>query len=647
MLKLKRLYTFMLQTFFPLFIMTFGICLFIVLMQFLWKYIDLMVGKGLDMLVLGEMFFYAALSLVPLALPLAILLASLMTFGNLGERLELLAMKSAGVSLIHIMRPLIIFVAFVCVGAFFFQNNVLPVVQTKLYALLYSMRQKSPELDIPEGVFYKDIPNFSVYIKEKDPRTGLLKNVKIYDYSEGFINVRIILADSGRLKTSADKLFLVLTLYNGESFENLKKQSSAIQIKEAVPYRRESFETKDILIEFDANFIRTDESLFQNQYLGKNLADLQLFIDSVAVRVDSIKNLNANILYNNSYKKSIETPLPVVHPLNEANEQGTPEEASAAITLYYDSLYLAESPGNKVALLNRTKSAIENVKNEYVFKAMVIGEEAYKLRRHFTEWHSKFTVLYTCLAFFFIGAPLGAIIRKGGLGMPVVISVLLFIFYHIVYNTGFKMARDGVWQAWQGMWLGAFFLTPLGLFLTYKAVNDSVILNADTYLNALKNIIGKRSSRKIERKEVIIFTPDYPSLVSRLGRLTDTCQAYLSKHRRWLNYIAYWKEGGKDPAAEQITKEMETIIEELGNSDQNLILNKLMDYPVIGGYKQLGAHLNKTACLCIGGFLPLGLFIYFFAIYQRKLLRQDIRTVQAVSDELKEMINDLKTRENI
>ena len=192
----------MLQTFLPLFLMTFGICLFIVLMQFLWRYIDDMVGKGLGIPVLAEMFMYAALFLVPMALPLAILLASLMTFGNLGERLELLAMKSAGVSLIHIMRPLIVTLLFVSVGAFFFQNNVMPVVQVKLYTLLYSMRQKSPELDIPEGSFYKDIPGFNVYVKKKDPKDGLLKDVMIYDYSEGFNNARVIVADSGRLKTS-------------------------------------------------------------------------------------------------------------------------------------------------------------------------------------------------------------------------------------------------------------------------------------------------------------------------------------------------------------------------------------------------------------------------------------------------------------
>ena len=293
----------MLQTFLPLFFMTFGICLFIVLMQFLWRYIDDMVGKGLGILVLGEMFFYAALFLVPMALPLAILLASLMTFGNLGERLELLAMKSAGVSLIHIMRPLIITIGMISVGAFFFQNNVMPIAQVKLYTLLYSMRQKSPELDIPEGSFYKDIPGFNVYVKHKDNKTGLLKDLMIYDYSEGFNNARVIVADSGRLKTSADKLFLILSLYNGESFENLKSQEKTSQTTKAVPYRRESFSTKDILIEFDANFNRTDESFMQNQYLGKNLKDLQLSIDSMNCKLDSIRIINADNLYDGSYLK--------------------------------------------------------------------------------------------------------------------------------------------------------------------------------------------------------------------------------------------------------------------------------------------------------------------------------------------------------
>lgn len=645
----------MLQTFLPLFIMTFGICLFIVLMQFLWRYIDDMVGKGLGIPVLGEMFFYAALFLLPMALPLAILLASLMTFGNLGERLELLAMKSAGVSLIHIMRPLIITIGIISIGAFFFQNNAMPVVQVKLYSLLYSMRQKSPELDIPEGVFYGEITGYNVYVKEKNNQTGLLKDVMIYDYSKGFNNARVILADSGRLKTSADKLFLVLSLFNGESFENLSEgQTGSNNRKTAVPYRRETFSTKDILIDFDANFTRTDESFMQNQYMGKQLKDLQTSIDSMTVRLDSIKAINSKNVYDMSYKKTFSKPK---RELSQQAETGTGNTATAndadSLTkisnepvkiINFDSLYKAEAPSGQAALLVRAKSNIESVKTDYYFKAATLGDEAYKVRRHLTEWHKKFTLSFACMVFFFIGAPLGAIIRKGGLGMPVVISVILFIFYYIIDNIGFKMARDGIWEAWEGMWLSSAILAPLGIFLTYKAVNDSVILNADTYLNAIKNFIGKRAGRKVEKKEVIIFNPDYAAMLPRLDKLAENCAEYLKSHKRWLNYFTFWKQGGKDHTAEQLATEMEGIIEELGNSDQNLVLNKLMDYPVIGGYNQLNANLNGKIGLAFGIFFPIGLPVYLLATYQRKLLRHDIQVVQKTSRELEDMIRNLEIK---
>ena len=645
----------MLQTFLPLFIMTFGICLFIVLMQFLWRYIDDMVGKGLGIPVLGEMFFYAALFLLPMALPLAILLASLMTFGNLGERLELLAMKSAGVSLIHIMRPLIITIGIISIGAFFFQNNAMPVVQVKLYSLLYSMRQKSPELDIPEGVFYGEITGYNVYVKEKNNQTGLLKDVMIYDYSKGFNNARVILADSGRLKTSADKLFLVLSLFNGESFENLSEgQTGSNNRKTAVPYRRETFSTKDILIDFDANFTRTDESFMQNQYMGKQLKDLQTSIDSMTVRLDSIKAINSKNVYDMSYKKTFSKPK---RELSQQAETGTGNTATAndadSLTkisnepvkiINFDSLYKAEAPSGQAALLVRAKSNIESVKADYYFKAATLGDEAYKVRRHLTEWHKKFTLSFACMVFFFIGAPLGAIIRKGGLGMPVVISVILFIFYYIIDNIGFKMARDGIWEAWEGMWLSSAILAPLGIFLTYKAVNDSVILNADTYLNAIKNFIGKRAGRKVEKKEVIIFNPDYAAMLPRLDKLAENCAEYLKSHKRWLNYFTFWKQGGKDHTAEQLATEMEGIIEELGNSDQNLVLNKLMDYTVIGGYNQLNANLNGKIGLAFGIFFPIGLPVYLLATYQRKLLRHDIQVVQKTSRELEDMIRNLEIK---
>ena len=629
MLRIKRLYTFMLQTFLPLFLMTFGICLFIVLMQFIWRYIDDMVGKGLSIGVLAELFFYAALFMLPMALPLAILLASLMTFGNLGERLELLAMKSAGISLLKIMRPVMIFLIFVSIGAFYFQNYAMPVVQVKLYTLLYSMRQKSPELDIPEGVFYKEITGFNVYVKKKNPQTGLLSDLMIYDYSEGFNNARVIVADSGRLKTSEDKLFLVLSLFNGESFENLKSQEKQGRKTTAVPYRRESFQTKDILIEFDANFNMTDESFMQNQFVGKNLASLQHSIDSMSLRLDSIKAINAKGIYETSYRKSLRMEV-------AATESA--DTLYSPVVINFDSLYQAQSPGRKVTLLNKAKQLAEGVRTDYYFRAANMGDEGYKVRRHLTEWHKKFTLSFACLIFFFIGAPLGAIIRKGGLGVPVIISVLLFIFYYIIDNMGYKMARDGVWAAWEGMWLSSAVLTPLGMFLTYKAVNDSVILNADTYLNGLKNLVGKRQGRKIERKEVIIYTPDYVVLIPVLHQLQQEAQTYLQQHRRWMNYLAFWKQGGRDRAAEELSNKVEQVVEELSNSDQNLMLNKLMDYPVMEGYNQLDERISGKVGLAVGLCFPIGLPLYLLATYQRKLLRHDVQMVYKTSGELLEML---------
>ena len=619
----------MLQTFLPLFLMTFGICLFIVLMQFIWRYIDDMVGKGLSIGVLAELFFYAALFMLRMALPLAILLASLMTFGNLGERLELLAMKSAGISLLKIMRPVMIFLIFVSIGAFYFQNYAMPVVQVKLYTLLYSMRQKSPELDIPEGVFYKEITGFNVYVKKKNPQTGLLSDLMIYDYSEGFNNARVIVADSGRLKTSEDKLFLVLSLFNGESFENLKSQEKQSRKTTAVPYRRESFQTKDILIEFDANFNMTDESFMQNQFVGKNLASLQHSIDSMSLRLDSIKAINAKGIYETSYRKSLRMEV-------AATESA--DTLYSPVVINFDSLYQAQSPGRKVTLLNKAKQLAEGVRTDYYFRAANMGDEGYKVRRHLTEWHKKFTLSFACLIFFFIGAPLGAIIRKGGLGVPVIISVLLFIFYYIIDNMGYKMARDGVWAAWEGMWLSSAVLTPLGMFLTYKAVNDSVILNADTYLNGLKNLVGKRQGRKIERKEVIIYTPDYVALIPVLHQLQQEAQTYLQQHRRWMNYLAFWKQGGRDRAAEELSNKVEQVVEELSNSDQNLVLNKLMDYPVMEGYNQLDARISGKVGLAVGLCFPIGLPLYLLATYQRKLLRHDVQMVYKTSGELLEML---------
>jgi lipopolysaccharide export system permease protein len=637
MRTVKRLDLFLLKTFLPLFLMTFGICLFIFLMQFLWKYVDEMVGKGIALHILGELFFYAALTFVPQALPLAILFASLMTFGNLGEQLELLAMKASGISLMRIMRPLTVFLIFVAISAFFFQNNVIPVSQVKMYTLLYSVKQKSPELEIPESIFCTMIDGKIIYVREKDKKKSLLKDVMIYDYSEGFNNASVIVADSGRLKTSVDKKFLVLTLYSGESFGNLKgSNTKAKNAQDAVPYRRETFDTMEMLIEFDGNFNMKGESLFQDRYVGKNIASLQHSIDSMTVRIDSIKEVESKALYMQSYRKTLARVQPQPKTEGEAKKDTLTVKKNV---INFDSLYRVQELTMKASLLSYSKRSIDNLLMNYGMKSETLRIEEKEIRWHHTEMHRKFTLSFACLIFFFIGAPLGAIIRKGGLGAPAVISVLLFVVYYIIDNIGYKMARDGIWLPWQGMWLSSTVLLPLGIFLTYKAVNDSVLLNAETYIDAIKRFVGRREFRKIEKKDIIMEHPDYATLTVRLRQLQYSCKEYLSHHRRWLHYLQFWKQGGTDYEAEGIAHEIESVVQILENSDQNLVLNKTMDFPIIKSFQLADFTIHPKAGIALASFFPIGGLVYLIAVYRRKLLRQDIKTTIRICAEMVEIIN--------
>ncbi len=376
---IKRMYTFMLESFLPLFVMTFFITLFIVLMQFLWRYIDDLVGKGLGVDVIAELFFYAALTMIPMALPLAILLASLMTFGNLGEQFELTAMKASGVSLLRTMKPLIALIILIAIGAFFFQNNVLPIAQTKMWTLLYSMRQKSPEVEIPEGVFYDQIPGYNLFVETKNADTGTLYNMMIYDVSKGFENSSIILADSGRLAFTEDQKHLFLKLWNGESFENLKEAASNMR---NVPYRRESFTDKELLVTFDANFNRLDEQGMRNQYVGKDLSELQATIDSVGLSVDSVGAVYAGelrrqpIVGTSAYKSSYDGKK-YTYTMDDGSEK-------AGRLVDIDSLFRAAGSRERSYIQSALNIARRN-KQKYVFKSLAMGEDRETIRRHAIE----------------------------------------------------------------------------------------------------------------------------------------------------------------------------------------------------------------------------------------------------------------------
>jgi lipopolysaccharide export system permease protein len=485
MFRIKRLYTFVLESFLPVFLMTFMISNFILVMQLLWRYIDNLVGKGLELSVFAEFFWYSALSLVPMSLPLAVLLASLMTFGNLGERLELLAMKAAGISLLHIMKPLIILMIFICVGAFYFQDKAMPVVQVKLMTLLASFKQKSPELSIPEGAFYSEIPGFTIYVKAKDNEKKLLKDIMIYDFSNGYQDVRVTLAKYGSLRFTNDKKYLVFTLHDGEGFSNLSSQQGS---STSIPYRRESFKTKQMVIDFDGNFNRVNESNFSSLHFSKNTKELSIIIDSVGKILDSLDIRTVEAYTHHKYMGK---------ERNTNHVLATPDSIKrvSLIKPFYpktDSLLYSLNQKSLRRVAERARRRVTDIRNDLEYKQIAISNETFQFRRSSIEYHRKFTLSFACLIFFFIGAPLGAIIRKGGIGMPALVSVLLFIFYYMIDITGYKFARDGVWNPVLGGWLSSAALLPLGLFLTYKAVNDSVILNSEAYAAFFKTFLNPK-----------------------------------------------------------------------------------------------------------------------------------------------------------
>ena len=635
MIRIKKLYKFMLQTFLPQFLMTFFICMFILMMQFLWKYIEDLVGKGLSMDVLGELFFYASLTMVPLALPLAILLASLMTFGNLGEHFELTAMKSSGVSLMTVMKPIAVIIVLIAIGAFFFQNDVLPQSNVKMWTLLFSARQKSPTLDIPEGAIYSQIPGYNILVKHKDAERDMMYDMLIYDVSKISGYPRVVTADSGRLSFTEDKLHLVLDLHHGEWYEDMV-QSGANKLGSDL-YRRETFRAKQILIPYDATFNRMDDETMRQQYVGKNITELRQTIDSVQSRVDSTGQI-------------------IAADLRQLSVVGTPTR-----TYVYDkkgrhSVLTKEVPMNKPIDLNAKLGELTatarfqvvdkalakalSARQECEFRGYMINDDLMVIRRHQIEMQKKFTLSLACLIFFFIGAPLGAIIRKGGLGTPIVISVLLFIVYYVIDTMGYKLARDGHWWVWQGIWLSSAVLLPLGLFLTHKAVNDSAVFNPDAYLNFFRRITGMHQVRKLEVKEVIINEVEPAEAIEKLQALKQNCEQFLERYKGRQSFITYWTAGYDKKLLGALQAQVESVVEYMGNSREKLVINKTMDFPIIRqllSYKPTG---NNVLGYALAALLPLSLPLYLVGTRHQKNLKNEIKITARVCDELTEMMKD-------
>ncbi|MGC9373616.1 MAG: LptF/LptG family permease [Bacteroidales bacterium] len=529
---MKRLHTFILKSYIGPLVLTFFISLFILLMQFLWKYIDDLAGKGLEWTVILELIVYASARLVPMALPLAILLSSIMTFGNFGENFELTAVKSAGISLQRFMSPLIYLIIIISIGAFFYSNHIIPYTNLKTVALIYDVKNQKPELQLKAGMFYNGIDGYSIKIGQKNHKTNLLEEIMIYDHTNNKENIQVTVADSGYMRMTADERNLILTLYNGYSYEEVEENKRRKK-ERTYPHQRHKFEKQTVIIDLSGlNFERSDEDLWKNNFQMLSLNQLEFAEDSLSKQFnEQIINFKNKLTRSNYFKnqhllekdikriRSSEKKIKddytkrerVISKKIKGNKdiaqvhikkdtlgvnkiKPTEEKDSTAkevLTFIPDSIYKTlpieqkrEVIANSLTYARSTQNQITNSKKQFDYKGELI-------RRHQIEWHRKFTLSFACLVFFFIGAPFGAIIRKGGFGTPVVASILLFILYYMLSISGEKFVRQGVMPAYVGMWLSSFVLGPLGIFLTYKATTDSVILSTEAYTTFFKKIFSR------------------------------------------------------------------------------------------------------------------------------------------------------------
>lgn len=487
--NVKKLNKFILKSYIGPFVLTFFIAMFILLMQFLWRYLDEIVGKGLGAGVITELLLYASSSLVPMALPLAVLLSSIMTFGNLAEHYELMAIKSAGISLVKIMRPLIIYVIGVSICAFLFSNNILPYTNLKMKTLLYDIKHQKPEVSIPEGVFSDAIEQYSIKVGRKSRKGPMLYNIMIYNHTEENGNRDVTLADSGTMVITPDKRYMVITLYNGINYvEEVEKRKR--WDNRDFPQRSTHFKEERFMIDLSGmDFERSDESLYKMGYEMLNLSQLQYMIDSLKINWEKSADGYLNVITKDKYFKKLAYT-------GDDSLWYQQSETPATSKFNVDSVIGSLTKNNISAIMSY---AIENARDTKSFISQSASESHSRkktIKRYEIEWHRKFTLSIACILLFFIGAPLGAIIRKGGIGTPIVVSVLFFVIYYVVDISCGKAAKMGTWPAWLGMWMSSIVFTPLGAFLTYKAVKDATFLELSTYTDFFRKVFDKMMKNK-------------------------------------------------------------------------------------------------------------------------------------------------------
>ncbi|MBR5139231.1 MAG: LptF/LptG family permease [Alistipes sp.] len=472
---MKTVHKLVLKSFLGPLVMTFFIIFFVLMMNFLWRYIDELTGKGLGADVIIELLFYATINLIPLGMPLVMLLAAIMTMGNLGENFELQAMKSSGMSLMRIMKPLIIFVGFAAVGSFFVVNNLVPYSNKKMNSIIIDIRRQKQVLEFQDGLFFNGIDNMSIRVEHQDPVTGRLDNVLIYDNRSAAGNMTTTIAESGFIRLSDDKKFLLVTLYNGDNYQHTRNSKWYTDNV----LRHDKFAVQDISIPMEGfDFQRSDNNDMINGSQSKNITELQHDIDSLSRSVaESTAKSYDPLMRDNIFKKDAE--------IMQNTDSLEINRAAFNDIIILDSI--AKQPlRQRNSIWNTARSEALNSRNAFAFDETLTKNTLTQLYKSKNDWHNKLAIPVSVVIFFLIGAPLGAIIRKGGLGTPIVISVFFFVVYYVMSTAGKNAAEEGSWSSFMGMWISTLVLTPVAIYLLIKATNDSSLLDTDWYYGKFK-----------------------------------------------------------------------------------------------------------------------------------------------------------------
>ncbi|MDR2037383.1 MAG: LptF/LptG family permease [Bacteroidales bacterium] len=631
---MKILHRFMLKQFIGPFVLVFIIVVFVLLMQFLWKWIDELVGKGLELSIIGELLLYTSANLTIMAFPLAVLLSSILTLGNMGENYELIALKAAGISLQRIVFPLIVLSFIIGIIAFLFANNITPFTNLKMRSLINDIRQQRPELSIREGAFSDAIDGYSIRIGKKDHKTNLLYDIMIYDHTEKLGNTTVILADSGHMAVTADKRFLEVVLYSGHRYrEEVADKKSTNKKNNTYPFSHQTFEQQTfrmVLPSFD--FERSeDDQILKKGYQMMSLDQLKVTIDSMKVVVKE-------------HEDHLRSSVKPAYQFPDYPPRVRDTIYRSKITDHFMTAFDLEPKTKRQEAIQAAINDARNQKDQFAGTIYELDFKSKQTWRYEVEWHRKFTMSLACIILFFIGAPLGAIIRKGGLGTPIIIAVIFFVLYYVISMIGEKAAKGGTLTPFLGMWMSTFIVLPIGVFLTYLATRDSSIFNQDLYLSYIKKGLGfifaiyPTSRANIDIK-VSQADMEPENIINEIDELSQKCKVYLEDDLSRLLRLTKIFQKDEDPILTGIGHDYDRVKAILEKSDIDLIRETVREYPNVSLHDYKIKLQSKWQAIAIMIIVPVWLYLYLKALIQKNNLRNDLKNIMGANRNLINEIN--------